>query len=246
MKGRNFKDIQDTVSHWMHGQGLDRSRMHATLVQSMAVYRHLPGKYQQVICDFVLRFYRHKTVFAHPAVKHRDTLLAITASNAALVGAAQQTNCFASVQWIYFCAKDLPVEGDAQNTTTVRLRAKTCLKESRVITPGSNLVVHEFAHILDALLGISGSTAALRDGFDQYMGNLASADDVIADCFTPLEDTPHGIEFTEDADLHTEVEFFAVATEAFFTHPYRLKESYPALYRDFVSIYGLDMADYLG
>lgn len=222
-----------------------RGGLDATLTQSMAVYRHLPGQYQQVICDFVSRFYRHKTVFLHPAVKHRDILLAITAANAALVGAAQQTNCFSCVQWIYFCADDLPVEGDAWSTTTVHLRARTCLKESRTITPGSNLVVHEFAHVLDALLGISGSTRALRDAFDQYLDDLDSADEVIADCFTPLEDAPHGIEFTEDAELHTEVEFFAVATEAFFTHPRRLQEHYPGLYRDLVSIYGLDMAEYL-
>jgi len=216
--------------------------LHLQLQPLMRLYTLLTVDQQAVIRDFVRHFYVGKHVYAHPAITNVNDALIVVAANAALVGAAQKTGCFSSVKWLYLCADDLEVDGDAFESSTVRLDADICVEESRHPRPGVNLVVHEFSHILDAQFGLSSSTQGLRDGLKRYLDDIRDGHRVpIADCFTdmatfePLFESP-------DAGFHSDVEFFASATEAFFTNARALKDYDRNLYRDLVSIYGLDLA----
>ena len=204
------------------------SETHSILLSSMELYRYLTQEHQAMICEFVVNFYKGKTVYISQEIVDDVVLLTITAANAALVGAAQRTEYFSSVKWLYFCTNDLDVAGDCLAPTSVRFESKICLEESKKITPGNNLVVHEFAHVLDSLLGICGSTKALREVFRQ--------------CWTDLRNGKEIAVFPADADISSEIEFFAVASELFFTSAAQLKEGYPELYSDLLSIYGLDTA----
>ena len=215
----------------------DNARTDAILRASMVLYNYLLKDQQAVICDFVSNFYAGKNVYINQDIEDRNALCTVTAANAALVGAAQNTDYFSCVKWIYFCADDLSVDGDAFMTSTVRLNADKCKSESARIYPGRNLVVHEFAHILDRLLGISGSTKGLRTGYNQYLNDIQRGSDTpIEDCLTPMDLS--GASLPEE----TAVEFFAYASESFFTNAVQLQSAYGELYADLASIYGLDMA----
>jgi Mlc titration factor MtfA (ptsG expression regulator) len=214
---------------------------------NMALYGLFDAAQRQVICGFARQFYRGKRVYAHAEVGCSEALLAAVAGQAALVGAAQRTRYFASVRWIYFCGDELDVDGDARGASTVRLHAQTSLYESQVIVPGCNLVVHEFAHILDEQLGISGSTRALRQAYGRYRDRLEGGgdvgeDDLLPNFFTPLDSDYGGIEPGEPMDFYPQEEFFSYLSEAFFTRPLAVAAQDAALYADLAAIYGLDMA----
>lgn len=223
--------------------------IHDTLLSSMALYLFLSKEQQQIICHFVNEFYNGKTVLVSPDVKieDRETLLVVIAANAALVGGAQQTDYFSSVKWIHICSDDLPVDGDAYETSTVRLNARPCLKESFEIIEGQNLVVHEFAHILDHMYGLSGSTAALREAYEFYLENIESQqEDLIPDCATPPGEMVDYVNTHDEIMFRPPEEYFAVLSELFFTNPAVIYDDYPKLYRELVGIYGLNMAAILG
>ncbi|KMV28648.1 hypothetical protein AB733_22380 [Photobacterium swingsii] len=222
--------------------------IHGTLLSSMALYPFFSNEQQRIICHFVNEFYNGKTVLVSPDIKieDRETLLMVIAANAALVGGAQQTDYFSSVKWIHICSDDLQVDGDAYETSTVRLSARPCLKESIEITEGQNLIVHEFAHILDHLYGLSGSTAVLREAYEVYLDNIKSQQgDIVPDCATPLGEIVDHVNTHDEIMFHPPEEYFAVLSELFFTNPAAIYNDYPKLYRELVGIYGLHMVEIL-
>ncbi|PSU35778.1 zinc-dependent peptidase [Photobacterium lutimaris] len=121
------------------------------------------------------------------------------------------------------------------------------MKESFEIIEGQNLVVHEFAHILDHMHGLSGSTAALREAYEVYLENIESKqDDLTPDCATPLGEMVDHVNTHDETMLRPPEEYFAVLTELFFTNPAAIYDDYPNLYRELVGIYGLNMAAIMG
>ncbi|MGF1733708.1 zinc-dependent peptidase [Photobacterium kasasachensis] len=219
--------------------------VHDTLLSSMALYPFLSKEQQQIICHFVNEFYNGKTVLVSPDVKieDRENLLVVIAANAALVGGAQQTDYFSCVKWIHICSDDLLVDGDAYETSTVRLNARPCLKESIEIIEGQNLVVHEFAHILDHMYGLSGSTSVIREAYEVYLGNIESQqEDLIPDCAAPPGEMVGHVYSHDEIMFYPPEEYFAVISELFFTNPVAIHNSYPELYHELVGIYGLNMA----
>lgn len=101
-----------------------------------------------------------------------------------------------------------------------------------------NVVVHEFAHFLDnALDGTLTDTASGREDFEAWHDLLEREYQTLCDAIERGDATlidPYGTEST--------IEFFAVATEAFFERPADLKRLHPALYTELGTFYGLDPA----
>ena len=99
-----------------------------------------------------------------------------------------------------------------------------------------NVVIHEFAHVLDMTDGVADGvpagvdraawTAVLMREFDAFSERVVCGHDTVLD--------PYGAEGPE--------EFFAVASEGFFVTPGALKEEQPALYRLLASYYRQDPA----
>ena len=92
---------------------------------------------------------------------------------------------------------------------------------------GTNVVVHEFAHVLDAANGrtngfppVGGAEAAAR-----WSKAFTAA---YADHVARVERGEEA--FLDDYAAEDEVEFFAVATETFFTWPENVAEGYPDVY----------------
>lgn len=99
-----------------------------------------------------------------------------------------------------------------------------------------NVVIHEFAHVLD--MG-DGRADGVPPGVDRraWLDVLLPAYDRFSERVVCGHDTvmdPYGAESPD--------EFFAVASESFFVTPEALKEEQPALYRLFVDYYRQDPA----
>lgn len=107
---------------------------------------------------------------------------------------------------------------------------------------GWNVVIHEFAHQLDAETGLTDGTPALpsaarqarwsavmQAAFDELCGSLADGDD----------DT-----FLDPYGASDPVEFFAVSTEAFFEQGEGLKTHHPDLYGELRTLYQVDTASW--
>lgn len=102
-----------------------------------------------------------------------------------------------------------------------------------------NVVIHEFAHVLDMEDGVADGVpllppglpvrewqATLRDEFSRFVQRVQAEQPTALD--------PYGSQGQE--------EFFAVASEAFFVNPGPMKEEHPALYGVFVRFYRQDPA----
>lgn len=109
------------------------------------------------------------------------------------------------------------------------------------VHPGYNVVLHEFAHQLDAEEGITSGTPllgkrsrhwGLAEVLQRELDRLQ--EDVAADRVTVLD--PYGAESPE--------ELFAVATESFFQTPLPLRTKHPEMYGELARYYRQDPAEW--
>jgi Mlc titration factor MtfA (ptsG expression regulator) len=97
---------------------------------------------------------------------------------------------------------------------------------------GRDVVLHEFAHVLDMVDGVVDGTPPLPpDDLDRWVA-------VCTDAFDRL--TSGGSAVLDDYGSFNAGEFFAVATEAFFTRPVALREVEPDLFEVLSAFYGQD------
>lgn len=107
--------------------------------------------------------------------------------------------------------------------------------------PAYNVVIHEFAHVLDLRDGVADGMPLLPSeaARTQWRSVLQAEFDVFCERVVCGHDTvidPYGAESID--------EFFAVASEAFFVAPRALKEEQPAIYRLLSEFYRQDPAVY--
>lgn len=108
---------------------------------------------------------------------------------------------------------------------------------------GQNVILHEFAHKLDEEnpdvegLPILGSADHYREW-----------QEVLSRTFGSLEETLERLDdpAIDDYALTSPAEFFAVATEAFFERPVRLRLQFPDLYAQLEKYYCVDPASWTG
>jgi Mlc titration factor MtfA (ptsG expression regulator) len=135
--------------------------------------------------------------------------------------------------------------GEAMDGGPLMLSWADVLPESGAGVPAGsayNVVIHEFAHVLDLrdgradgipLLDSSDQrrqwSAVLMPEYDRFCERVVCGYETVLDAYA-----------AEGAD-----EFFAVGSEAFFVTPHALKEEQPALYRLLASYYRQDPSLYL-
>ncbi len=138
---------------------------------------------------------------------------------------------------------DEPLLGQAWNSGVVVLGWDAVQHAAFLPTDGDNVVLHEFAHMLDAEDGkmdgvpVFPSASAYRawaallsDEFARHVKRTIAGE--------PTTLSPYGAE--------NRTEFFAVATEAFFEKPVTLREREPRLHAALVEFYGFDPAALAG
>lgn len=195
----------------------------------MALFSRFPADIQAVILRFVDLFLKGKHFEGKNGLEVTRLHQVLIAGNAALVGAAQRVSCFDCVRWLLLYPNLAHIDGEAFTSSKVVLSWECVIEESMSPELGANLVVHEFAHVLDYLLGMSHSTENMMAAFDHCEETLMDGNESL---FRP-------------EDIESPEEFFCAASELFFTGPTWLQHTYPGLYGDLVSVYGLDMARYL-
>ncbi|SRR5690606_23268903 len=205
------------------------------LADNWYIYPWLTPRQREVVLAFSRTFCANTRFVFSPGVAESEELTWLVAANGALVGGAQRTGCFVDVRWVYLVADEVlagDLSGDALGLSTLRLNARELVEESRQRIPGRQIAIHEFAHVLDQLFGISDSTQGLREGLDLHLDNRRRG----------IEDIIGGPVFEAMVEEDSNLEFFAYVSEVFFTDPHGVLDFHPPLYHDLVSIYGLDLA----
>jgi MtfA peptidase len=116
--------------------------------------------------------------------------------------------------------------GEAMEGGPIMLSWRDVRTAGRSAGEGYNVVVHEFAHVLDLALGFSARNTVVQHDYATFCARVDAGEDTALD--------PYGAEAPE--------EFFAVASEAFFVNSQRLKTEHPALHGVLVSFYRQDPA----
>jgi hypothetical protein len=130
--------------------------------------------------------------------------------------------------------------GEAWPTGQVVLSWNSIQQSFRHPSNGHNVVLHEFAHLLDMRDGWADGVPLLAEGQEQY--------DQWADVMAPeYERLRQGVEEGEVDVLDgygatNPAEFFAVATECFFEMPLELRATHPELYQVLSRYYRQDTA----
>ncbi|MDX1933330.1 MAG: zinc-dependent peptidase [Capsulimonadales bacterium] len=153
--------------------------------------------------------------------------------------------------WAYWSRLERPGEGgvvhagisgrlgEAWSTGQVILSWNTVRRNIRRPEDGHNVVLHEFAHLLDMRDGRADGVPRLANQaeYDEWAEIMAAEFQRLRlGVIEGWVDVLDGYGATDPA------EFFAVATECFFELPIELKERHPALYGLFTRYYGQDTA----
>lgn len=122
---------------------------------------------------------------------------------------------------------DEALTGEAVQGGPVMLSWRDVRSSGRTATEGYNVVIHEFAHVLDMADGVA-------DGIPLLPQDLARAE-WVAVLDAEYERMLQRVQAGEDTALdpyaaHAPEEFFAVCSEAFFVHPWLLHAESPAMY----------------
>jgi hypothetical protein len=136
-------------------------------------------------------------------------------------------------------AYDEVLNGEAMHGGPVMLSWQDVRAAGRAAAQAYNVVIHEFAHVLDLADGVADGMpllppdlppmqwrATLDDEFQRFAVRVQAGEETTLD--------PYG------AQGHDE--FFAVASEAFFVSPLGMRGEHPALYAMFARFYRQDPA----
>jgi MtfA peptidase len=129
----------------------------------------------------------------------------------------------------------MPISGQAHHRGPVVLAWSTVAYEARHPERGQNVVYHEFAHQLDMLDGQIDGTPPIDDP-----RLLARWVEVCTAEYRAVRRGEEGL--LRDYAATDPGEFFAVATETFFSQPLAMREQHPDLHEVLVAFYGQDPA----
>lgn len=107
-------------------------------------------------------------------------------------------------------------------------------RDSYYSQAGHNIVLHEFAHKLDGLNGVTNGMPPLRRGMNRKGWAEALSGAYNALC---LQVASGETAYINPYAATSPAEFFAVASEYFFTAPDILKNCYPGVYRQLTLLY---------
>ncbi len=129
------------------------------------------------------------------------------------------------------------LDGESWELGNVVLTWDAAKYESRKLGTGNNVVMHEFAHQLDQANGAADGIPILHSREEYYQWSK-----ILENEFNELcDETENGLEdVIDEYGASSRAEFFAVATEAFFSCPKLMQQKHPALYLALKDFYLLD------
>ncbi|MFH1706513.1 MAG: M90 family metallopeptidase [Planctomycetota bacterium] len=227
-----------------------------TILERQPCFRRLPADLRRGLPGRMNVFMAEKRFEGCGGLTLTDEMRVIIAAQACLPLLGGAGDHYPGVTTILVYPRDFPVEetkveegfeltgeetlsGESWQQGTVILSWDSVLGDAD--DAAFNVVVHEFAHQLDEEDGMLDGVPLLRPGmdYDRWVRVFQEAYDDLVRRSEAGEDTvldPYG---TYDA-----VEFFAVASEAFFEVPRELKAEHPDMYGELAGFYGLDPGEW--
>ena len=229
------------------------------VIDSLPLYRHLSAAQQQELNRNIALFLRDKEFVGCDGLQVTEAMRVAVASFACLLLLGRENDCYPSLYTVLlypetYVARETHVknyveserhsvrEGEAHYRGPVVLSWSDLAKDMREPQRGHNVALHEFAHKLDEEDGYYDG----RPLFDKA-GEGKNWAGVLGPEFERLQQRrAHPADRVKNPgvlDLYgaeSPAEFFAVATEAFFVIPAKMKSSHPQLYEEFRAFYRLD------
>jgi Mlc titration factor MtfA (ptsG expression regulator) len=228
-------------------------RMQAAIARHVPIVATLPAAERRRLEGLIVAFLREKQFVGCNGLEITDDIRATVAAQACLLLLGRRrTSLYDELQSILvypgaFLVEDevhdedglvtrrrRELSGEAWDAHRIILSWEDIAEAAQRPAEGYNVVVHEFAHYLDAEgLGLADPS---RDA-STWHAELMAEYRALCDAVDRGEDTwldPYGAE--------DETEFFAVVTEEFLECPAELREAHPRLYSLMESFYGIDPA----
>lgn len=229
----------------------------AHIVRNVAHYRGLTAEERQGLRKGIRILIAEKTWEGCNGLEITEEMKVTIAAQASLMLLAKEHDFFSRTVSIlvYPTAFAIPDEnfpddksqsvgivGQAVYRGPVILAWDEVLEEGRDPSLGQNVVIHEFAHQLDFLDGSSNGTPDLESAEQAQRWR-----EVMSQEFAKLR---HDIEnrhhtFLGKYAATNEAEFFAVASEKYFTQPTRLRHFHPSMHQALADYYQVDPAKWL-
>jgi Mlc titration factor MtfA (ptsG expression regulator) len=238
--------------HRAFGQALP-GPMRAAIARNVPVTRALPAGLHRRLDGLVISFLHEKAFVGCNGLDVTDEMRATIAAQACLLLLGRPGSLYDDLLSILvypgaFWVEDevhdedglvtqrrRELSGEAWDSQRIILSWEDIAGTARQPADGYNVVLHEFAHYLDAEgLGLPrGATHSLRSWHEALVAEYDALCDMV-DRGEPTYLDPYGAE--------DEAEFFAVVTEEFLECAADLREAHPALYALMREFYGIDPA----
>jgi len=226
----------------------------ALIRSRMPLFERMQAREQQQLLDLVRLFLAEKSFHGCAGQQITDEVRVLIAAQACLLLLNRKTEIFPRLQHILVYPAAFTREAEEFNEDgTVSLVQKDLLGESwhygKVILSwddieyglanfgdGENVVLHEFAHQLDAESGSEDGTPPLRHNDSKLWGEVMRRE------YAALGHAAENEEETvmDPYGASDPVEFFAVATETFFELPGLLYDWHPRLFAELKRFYRVD------
>lgn len=223
--------------------------------KALPFYDHMPKPLQDQLQVHIKQFLFSKQFIGCAGLVVTEEMRLTIAACASLLLLNRPTFNFRNVRWIYLYPAEFVVRHTVEDAAGVvstedGILAGEAWHNGRVIlswddvqqgvydfNDGRNVVLHEFAHQLDAESGSMNGAPLLRS-----KGAYGSWATILSREFNSLRDHAY---FGADTVLDTygatnPAEFFAVATESFFEEPDNLSEEHPELFTELLAYYQVD------
>lgn len=230
------------------------------LRDNVPLCRHLPPHLQERHANHILAFLDAKQFEGCGGLEITDEMRVTVAGHACLLllGSARGSFPGLGTVVIYpesFATPLRTADSSGIVTETVEERFGESWEEGTVIlawdsitaflrgrSNDCNVIVHEFAHQLDAAYGITAGAPLKTMGGQCRDWTELLAGEPRRQRHARRRGRP---EILDPYAFTSEQELFAVASETFFMRPVRFKSNHPQLYAELQSIYGVDPAEWM-
>ncbi len=228
--------------------------MQAAINRNVPITRALPAPLTRRLEGLVLSFLREKSFVGCNGLQITDEIRATIAAQACLLllGRAGHYDDLRSILvypgafWVEDEVHDddglvtrrrRELSGEAWDSQRIILSWEDVAETAQQPADGYNVVLHEFAHYLDA----EGRGLAAGGGgtLEAWHAKLSAEFEALCDVVDRGEAT-----FLDPYAAEDEVEFFAVASEEFIECSAELRTAHPALYHLLRDFYGTDPAEW--
>ncbi|QPJ62468.1 MAG: zinc-dependent peptidase [Candidatus Nitronauta litoralis] len=224
-------------------------------------YHHLNAEEKQRLRNLVQVFIAEKDWVGCNGLEMTDEIRVIIAAHACLLILALPNDYYRKVESIYVypttvlspensigffevrttpVSGPMPILGEAHRRGPVILVWDAVKRETRHPEHGHNVVYHEFAHKLDMLDDSADGTPPLATPEEYQRWVEVCSKEYLKLCDQVEQGRPT---FLDSYAATNEAEFFAVATEYFFSKPETMKDHHPILYQVLQGFYRQDPAN---